>query len=666
MDHLKKLFITNGDKISSLKADNYLLSQDEAPVKKFSDQYFSLGQKRIYEIQQAITKAHCEHEMNFQIKDENGQYNKVAATPFHGFAPIKKSYIEELVRSTTPLLEITKRLLQNLFSKNEITEKSLQIEHIPTKEARELISIIQNNIYFEPKLRHPNLETYPFLSIVGFDSAIANLKFCENIFFEFNAGTPCGIEDQYQLFYHFKNIAPELANFITPFMSKDRSHELLKNTIDKCALNWTGIKNGISVVLSPGSYNPAHPEIACLARRSQMPLVKMQDLYIDEYGYVRLMTSEDDDPVVTGIYNRKEESFLTYSEKLNIPLRSPFTIQNKQLSKKYNVELKEGVLYSYKYDEDFNIIGIDIDKISGKAKYQTLFDKISPAPDHDMPGDIMQAVWDKKLFISNLGGRVLDDKRAFRIIYDHLITDKKNTAHPPKSIATKDLEYMFEKAVIKAPNLSGGAGVLIGAQANEKEKNEIFKLISEQPDYYETQELSNLAVINTVSPDHGDDLLNTIPLPADWRLIIFSSPNEKPILSTHSCLVRTAPYGSIKTNTSSGGGYALGLIYNDEVQNANNHISIQTPSLKIIAKSRLLDAKNFTSNIEKLIESGDKTQLENLIYQLRDLIDIIGPEHITWINYLRKLQSGKIDLTEFAKSYQDFIEISELKNIISV
>lgn len=657
MHNLKMLYIKNNQQITELETQNYLLDQHNEIVQNFAKVYFELSHEEIQSIQEQMTQKHCEHEMNFQVKDENGMYNKVVATPFHGFAPIPKKYVDDLALSTRDILALTRKLLQNLLSNKDISVKSLKLEHIPSHIAQELISIIKNNIYYEPEISHPALKDYPFLCIVGFDSAVCNLQSSEHSFFEFNAGTPCGIEDQYQLFEHFKNIAPKLAKEILPYIPQDQSHQFLKETIDECAKFWTQGKKGISVILGPGTYNPGHPEIAALSVRSGMPLVKIQDLYIDHAGDVRLKTIDKDHPIVTGIYNRKEESFLLYSEKFRIPLRSPFTSQNKELSKKFNVELKEGILYSYFYDNNFNITGVDIDAETNQAKYQILFEQISEDPKTGHQGDLIQAIWNRKLFVSNLGGRIFDDKRAFRIIHEYFANKDTNVAHPPAKIKLEDLEKNFSKAVIKAPDLSGGAGVIIGAQLGKEEKKIELKKIHEKPQYYEIQEMAKLAVINTYDRKQN----KIIPLPIDWRLIISFGPDEIPRVSTHSCLVRSAPFGSLKTNTSSGGGYALGLMYelNGQVQEIR-----PTPNHKaLLTETRSKDIQTFLTSMKQLLELQDKKLCETIIYNLRDIMDLIGLENIVWINNLRKFQRDEISLKKLEESYSAFLRTSKIESL---
>ncbi len=635
-----------GKDLKEIPTQNYFSVFQNSPINNFIQSYMKMSPEEIYEMQNVITDSHAEHEMNFQVRDESGLYSKIVATPFHGFAPLPKDYVCSLVKSTQPVLHMTRRLLQKLYSSSELSLNSLDIPELNENDKKELISIIKHNIYYEPKYHNPVLKDYPFLCVVGFDSAIQNLEKPEHIFFELNAGTPCGIEDQSQLFQRFSEASPLLYNQIAPYLDKDISHQLLKNTIDSCALNWTKQTDGISVVLSPGPYNPAHPEIANLALKSGMPLVKMQDLYIDSEGYLRLIT-DNDHPKITGIYNRKEESFFTYSQELQIPLRSPFTQINEELSRNFNLDLKEGILYSYQYDQNNQIIGVDLNE-DGEPKFQILFDSIAHDPQTQQLGSIMQAIWNKKLFVSNLGGRVFDDKRAFRIIANALQKATNNpTAHPPHSIPVEQLAANIQSAVVKAPDLSGGAGVTIMAQIDERDQQEVLSEVIKKPEYFEIQQLTKLAVITSMHKQ--DDDINARPLPVDWRLIIFFGPDNDVQFSTHSCLVRTAPFGSIKTNTSAGGGYALALIFNSH-KHENLNVSNFQVNPKYIGVSR---QKQLQKLIKDLKEVESIENIEHLIYEFRDLIDLIGNNNITFLQHMRSYQQSKINLTEFKKNVEE-------------
>ena len=641
-----------GPKLSRHTTQNYFNEQKNSSIKDFIDTYLDKSPQEVFDLQQKISKLHAKYEMNFQVRDPSGLYSKVVATPFHGFAPLPTEYIKSLVQSTQPILKLTRTLLQNLYSAKKLSIEALGLNDMKKEDQEELLSIVHNNIYYEPRYHHSSFKDYPFLSVVGFDSAVQNLHKPEHCFFELNAGTPCGIEDQQQLYQHFKTASPELFSLIDPFIPDDQSHMLLKQTIDSCAKFWTE-QTGISVVLSPGPYNPAHPEIANLALKSGMPLVKMQDLYIDHDGYLRLITTGVH-PRITGIYNRKEESFLTYSQDLKIPLRSPFTQINEKLSNELELDLKNGILYSYQYDQNNQIIGVDTDEC-GTAKYQILFDSISADPQTGKIGNIMDAVWSKKLFISNLGGRVFDDKRAFRILADYLESKSLDSiAHPPKSIRPHELENYIDNAVVKAPDLSGGAGVTIMAQLKTEEQIKVLKDVQARPNYFEIQEMTKLAVIH--SYHHNDSGIDVRPLPVDWRLIIFFNDLGQVSSSTHSCLVRTAPFGSLKTNTSSGGGYALALIYENTKINKQHH-SAPKVNKHFVGLSRQNQFKIFLKNL-KDCESSD--QIENLIYEFRDLIDLIGEENIPFLQVMRSFQQGELSFHAFHNEAASFLDSMSL------
>jgi hypothetical protein len=53
-------------------------------------------------------------------------------------------------------------------------------------------------------------------------------------------------------------------------IDSNKTFENLKTTMDSHGAYWTGSKSGISVVISPGHFNAAHPDIVTIAENSGM------------------------------------------------------------------------------------------------------------------------------------------------------------------------------------------------------------------------------------------------------------------------------------------------------------------------------------------------------------------------------------------------------------
>lgn len=645
-EKMNQLYLQTSEGDYFLETENYFFNKDGSSrkeIKNFVQGYMNLSPQEIFQLQEKISSLHCEHEMNFQIKDPSGQYSKVVSTPLQGFAPVSFQLVQQLVDSTQKPLNLLRSLLQEIYSKKELKLEDFTKFNIAQDDAQTLLKIIQENIYYEPNIVHPNLKDYPFLPLVGFDAALSSLSKPQTTFFEYNAGTPCGIEDQYQLFHHLKSLNLKFFQDSNLDQDWDNSHYLLRNVIEECANEWTQKDEGICVVMSPGPYSPAHPEIAALAVRAKMPLVRMNDLYIDEAGYVRFNCLSKQHPLVKGIYNRREESFLIYSEQSKIPLRSPFYRDiNQRISQKQNLKLHPGILYSYLYDTQGTPEAVELND-KGEPIYQTLFDQIGVHPKTNLKGDIAQALIEKKVFISNIGGRILDDKRVFRILDKTFKTH--NVAHPPQGISATELENKMNQAVIKIPDQSGGAGVLIGPCLDAEQRKEIIKKVQQQPHFYEIQNLEKLAVIPTVTKEQNDYKYQTLPV--DWRLIIFQSPTGKVSWSQHSCLVRTAGHGDIKTNTSAGGGYAIGLIYDQGEQDKK---TIKEYPYSYIGKQKAEEIDSFFIALNKFLETNDFTQVDPLTYQYRDIMDCFELKKVTWIQKLRDYRDKKITKESF-KNY---------------
>ena len=185
------------------------------------------------------------------------------------------------------------------------------------------------------------------------------------------------------------------------------------------------------------------------------------------------------------------------------------------------------------------------------------------------------------------------------------------------------------------------------AQIDERDQQEVLSEVIKKPEYFEIQQLTKLAVITSMHKQ--DDDINARPLPVDWRLIIFFGPDNDVQFSTHSCLVRTAPFGSIKTNTSAGGGYALALIFNSH-KHENLNVSNFQVNPKYIGVSR---QKQLQKLIKDLKEVESIENIEHLIYEFRDLIDLIGNNNITFLQHTRSYQQSKINLTEFKKNVEE-------------
>lgn len=80
--------------------------------------------------------------------------------------------------------------------------------------------------------------------------------------------------------------------------------QVLAETYKTLGEDWTGIKDGIQVILPPGGMNGAAPEIHNLAAYSGLVYADPVQLFSDEKGYIRLRTINGSNPIITAIYSR--------------------------------------------------------------------------------------------------------------------------------------------------------------------------------------------------------------------------------------------------------------------------------------------------------------------------------------------------------------------------
>ena len=449
-------------------ADNYFLDG----VGNFRPEMAELAQviwrrapKHQAELNHALTEAHAAHEMSFRVKDsETGNYDKIFKVPSYGtVVPLREAHFQKLVESTEPVMRALRQMLQAFYASPNPTAKDLGIDHLPADEQARVLETMKSSLYFEPQLVGPAMKDYPFLSVAGFDAAVGNLDAPQPVFFEYNLGTPSGISNNIQLLEILREKDPELFRTFERRLPKDETFGILRKAIESNAAAWTGKPQGISVVLGPGPYNGAHPDVASIAMFSGMPLVLPSDLYQDKNGEIRLNTGVGQKhPVVTGIYGRMEESYFLSDPALGLPLRSP-DHDNVALSRQINEPLQPGVLDDAKEDEEGKALELRRDA-QGRPKLQQVYESIGPDPSRpDAPrGSFLEAIKTRQLYYSGLGGRVVDDKRVFQAVSRFVApafarSAEAPIARPPRTLDLHEYEELYQRQnlenfVVKEPD----------------------------------------------------------------------------------------------------------------------------------------------------------------------------------------------------------------------
>lgn len=501
-------------------------------------------------INQRLTAKLREYGMSFTEKNGNKAVFFDVAVNGIPMAMTRSSF-DMYVQSTAPVLRAQRALEQIYFSheKSEVTPTMIretikaqtgQEISCSDKELDAMLLSMNEGIYDIKKLHHPVMKDFPYLAIAGVDAMPDTSEPSEMkpVFAEFNLGTPSGVSNIRYCMSAWIEEDPEMAKAVLPLMAKDHTYSNLRRVIEKNAAAWTGNKNGIAVMVGPGAYNGAHPDVSSISYFSGMPLVNKSDLYIDASGNVRLNAGKDtDNPVVTGIYSRQEESFLL--EEAAIPFISPNyndmqgivkKIIETDKSGKYSClknkaqHMAKGVWYQWEYGKNADgsanfddIVGVKLDENCNPVAATSMLHDVlgvDPTVPGAKRGGLADAVLNKKLYANVIGARVVDDKKVFEIaskcfskqfVRDGAEKDmltlpvtpgssEKQTyvAAPPKSYTPDEFVPLFNKIledgktdikaldrfsefVLKEPDGSGGAGVYILINYPPEERAKIVK-----------------------------------------------------------------------------------------------------------------------------------------------------------------------------------------------
>jgi hypothetical protein len=616
------------------------------------------------QINQQLTQSLRQQGMSFTEKDNNGK-NTYFDVPVNGVPMVlTKKTFNTLVKSTAPVLR-AKRFLDQLFysvDKNKFTEdfvfNEIQTYAAQTNQKlscdkdtiKSMITSMKGSIYDLAALHHPNMKDYPFLAISGVDALISDPEDDQSaVFAEFNLGTPSGISNvRYAASALLKHDPVMAKKLHFEKLLQDQTYSLLKNTIEENARAWTGTKpgEGITVMVGPGKFNGAHPDVSSISYFSGMPLVERKDLYLDEAGNLRLLISNDPaqcalNPRVIGIYSRSEESFLLNNE--NSPFISPYNDHNQKTfneiiakdAEKYG-HLKgeifpEGVSYQWIY-ENSSIIGVNLDA-SGKPKTSVLVgDSLGQDPcSKNKNLDLIKAIVSRKLFTNVIGGRVVDDKKVFELASKCLAPmfnpEKGPIAGPPKSYTPSEFVPLLNDAsdaelggfVMKLPDGSSGKGVYILANYPEKERRDIVnELLGDEKlvQRIVVQDFVRAAAMTmpmagkegveryykpSILEEVDQEKLNHfkpayLPQANDLRIFTMMDSQGNVKADNLSVLIRTAKptitdlniNGDPRSNTGVGGGYGILSLVGDENNGSETTLNMSSKKIKSLAAKLLV------------------------------------------------------------------------------
>jgi uncharacterized circularly permuted ATP-grasp superfamily protein len=564
-----------------LKVPNYLFTSKSATdflgyphCRELAQLVLSRPVEEQHRRNQALTDFLRKREMTFSKLTKSGEYRifnvPCTTTPL----PVPKSLFDTLERSAQVLVASLRLVLQDIYGSQSV-RKSAFVQSLPDESRQNFINAVEKSPQYFPQLHDPVMRAYPFFDVVGLDlvltedlgdaSARGPRLVARDLPFrllEINAGSPSGASNNLHILEGLRQIDPEALGRVGKVMPNDH-FEVLGATYRSLGESWTGVRDGVQVILPPGGESGAAPEIHQLATYSGMIYADSGQLYRDSAGFIRLRTVSGDDPVVTAIYSRINSDSALFDPARKLLMR---------------------------------------DAESGKPLYMA--DPLSPAKkpryiksaegeyiplesNYTIPGAI-EAIHDRKIYIGGLN-RVLDNKIILANLCEYaprffkqelralgIDPDETMAISPPQTLPSvaqsiEVIEREPEDWVIKSPNLSGGKGVYILKTLSNAERKEILSKARANPKDYAYQKLVRIGRIPIAKKDkaHSYHFAN---IAADIRMWAFYGSGAQgdarslPRL-THNGLIRTAPVekGALSSivNTSKGGGYAPMVVVDD-------------------------------------------------------------------------------------------------------
>lgn len=524
-----------------------------------------------------LTKFIRKRDLTFQKSDAQGNYKIFTVPCTTTIVPLQKSMFNTIEKAAQGLIVSLRAVIQDIYGSKSVKDSGF-VKSLPVEIRNIFIDAIMESPNYFKQLHHPNMKKYPFFDNVGLDLVLIEdymeqSKNFEDILkskrvdklphlpfriLELNAGAPSGASNNMNVLEGHYEQNPEVLDSLGKMMPNDH-FQVLAETYKSLGDDWTGIKDGIQVILPPGGMNGAAPEIHNLAAYSGLVYADPVQLFQDDKGYIRLRTINGSNPIVTAIYSRINADSALFDMDKGIILRDPDT--NEPI-----------------YLRDSLKLGKD-----GEAPL-VLDVKGNPIPlqsDYAVPG-LLDAILNKRIYMGGLN-RILDNKIILAALTTYApkyfssklkelglaVNGPKITPPetlPPKKESVKVIEKNMDEWVVKAPNLSGGSGIYIMKTLSAESKKEVLDMIRKNPSHYAYQKLVKIARIPVAMKDRqGTRFAN---LAADIRLWVFYGGGAKTLPKmTHNALVRYAPEEkgpmSSIVNTSKGGGYAPFVVIDD-------------------------------------------------------------------------------------------------------
>lgn len=674
--------------IGSVKVDvaNYIFSsrRKRAPYNHSKALVKSLLSKEVsvhLKESQKLTKFIRKRDLTFQKSDEAGNYKIFTVPCTTTIVPMQKSVFNTIEKAAQSLIVSLRCVIQDLYGAKSIKDSGF-VKSLPEEIQKIFIQAIMESPNYFPQLHHPNMKKYPFFDNVGLDLVLIEdfLEQSKNFeealrtkktdkipslpfrILELNAGAPSGASNNMNVLEGHYEQNPDVLDSMGRMMPNDH-FSVLAETYKSLGEDWTGVKDGIQVILPPGGMNGAAPEIHNLAAYSGLVYADPVQLFQDEKGYIRLRTINGSNPIVTAIYSRINADSALFDIDKGIILRDPDT--NEPIYLRDSLKLgKEGEAP----------LVLDV---NGKP--------IPLQSDYSVPG-LLEAILNRRIYMGGLN-RILDNKiilaalttyapKYFALKLKELgLPSNGPKIAPPETLppnieSVRAIESNPEEWVVKAPNLSGGSGIYIMKTMSDDAKKEILEEINKNPTQYAYQKLVKIARIPVAMKDRrGTRFAN---LAADIRLWVFFGGGAKALPKmTHNALVRYAPEEkgpmSSIVNTSKGGGYAPFVVIDDvgsedsvtaaEFIKTKSPVPLQT-HLPMFVAAQLIQVSRLTTEIYNHLKNGtaDSYVLLGLALSLktqcREVLSFMNPRAIEHIYKIVDLLEGKQKSKEISAYFE--------------
>lgn len=683
--------------IGSVKIDvaNYIFSSkrrrapyqhSKALVKNLLTREVSIHLKE----SQNLTKFIRKRDLTFQKSDANGNYKIFTVPCTTTIVPMQKSMFNTIEKAAQSLIVSLRCVIQDIYGSKSIKDSGF-VKSLPVEIRSIFIDAIKESPNYFAQLHNPSMKKYPFFDNVGLDLVLIEDYFEQSKNFdelikakktdklpalpfrilELNAGAPSGASNNMNVLEGHYEQNPDVLDSLGRLMPNDH-FQVLAETYKTLGEDWTGIKNGIQVILPPGGMNGAAPEIHNLAAYSGLVYADPVQLFSDEKGYIRLRTINGSNPIVTAIYSRINADSALFDVDKGVILRDADTNEP--------IFLRD----SFKIGEDGEA-ALVLDVHENPIPLQS---------DYAVPG-LLDAVLTRKIYMGGLN-RILDNKIILAALTTHApkyfaAKIKELGLHnngpkitppdtlPPKAESVAIIEANPDEWVVKAPNLSGGTGIYILKTLSKADKEEVLEMIRKKPTHYAYQKLVNIARIPVAIKDkkQGTRFAN---LAADIRLWVFYGGGAKALPKmTHNALVRYAPEEkgpmSSIVNTSKGGGYAPFVVVDDvnssESVTAMEFIKTRAPiplqtHLPMFVAAQLIQVSRLAVEMSSHLKNGTADSYTtlglalSLKTQCREVLSFMNPRAIEPIYKMIDILENKQESMAIANFF-DQVNHNQLK-----